>query len=169
MSKKMKWLTEQEIGDLIWPRRAEFFDCPEDSHWAREFRLNRGIVDFACFHPKTIDLYELKITANSHSVFQLVMYLRDMKSQVDNDYFFMNKERGSRNAPDVRGHLIARFIDHEIVEFCNQINVTLWKAKIDKLGSLEEVEMVGDTYPFHEFHCPKLEKLIQTHCAVKNV
>lgn len=159
---KSIWLNEHEIGDLIWrdwendkvfPEYQIFPDKQKQRF--REFNIGRGRVDFACFnkldggHTQFIELFELKITASSDSVIQLIKYKRDLKKylrQVFGECF----DQGQPIMPKLYLNLVARYFDSKIIELCTELDINLWRVEVlskDEINLQIEFDLINDEVP----------------------
>lgn len=135
MAKKMKWLTEKEIGDRLI--ESDFF---EGSEVHREFKIGKGVADFVSFYPNGIDVYELKITATVHSLFQVSNYVNDLRSQLFNSF----RKRDAADNPNVGANIIARYIDNDVIDAAKFLNIAIFKISIDdKTGQINDIDLVS--------------------------
>ncbi|MEN0058916.1 MAG: hypothetical protein AAGB31_08780 [Bdellovibrio sp.] len=161
------WLTESQLGDLIWDGLFERFAGRPDSKAFREFPVGYGRVDFAAFHKKTVNLYELKITASIDSVIQLAKYSRDMSEHLRR-HFYSGSIEFAKECPEVKTCLIARYFDTKIVELCTEYGIGMLRVNVVSKSDIElEDEIVAD---FPEVPISgKTQEEIQNFYGVVNV
>lgn len=133
------WLTEQEIGDLIWANWEEFFggNFSDLTRRVRELPINGGRVDFATFAKNTnpannfIELFELKITASISSIIQILTYKQDL-DEVLRQAFYESEEFKEVHmySPQINMNLVARYFDAQILQICSEIGIVLWRVNV---------------------------------------
>ncbi|MBA3755923.1 MAG: hypothetical protein H0X02_06720 [Nitrosomonas sp.] len=167
MAGKLHWLTEQQLGDTIWDRKTEFFGHNEKEKWFREMKIGRGYVDFARFTSAAVELFELKITASIHSVYQLSKYKSDLEGLVMKTFWFGPEKKIIEGDPEIMSHLIARFVDNDIVHFCNHIGICLWKIDVANNGDVNGIDLISDDNEKYNVQDRPLAMELLNHFAVK--
>lgn len=124
------WLSEEQIGDLLLEGFFKpLLDEVGTGRLVRECQIGRGRVDFLVLAPKTVSLYELKITACLDSVAQLIRYERDLDEYL-RLHFYKGAIENARKLPKVRLCLMARYFDTKIVELCAQYGIELHRINL---------------------------------------
>jgi hypothetical protein len=130
------YLSEKEIGDLLWRDWDHHFPLNERRKTYREMKVDSAIPDFLSFrnfHGKEhLNIYELKITANIDSVRQLCFYSRVISEQVR-----IKNVYSPEKLPLISLHLIAKNFDNNIFDICGALGVMLHRVIVTSKNEIQ--------------------------------
>lgn len=138
------YLSEKEIGDILHEKWIHLFDdFPDRVQVLREYRICGHVPDFielkSYGNQKIIEIFELKITANMDSVRQICRYRRVIEEHAR----ILFTEKGGI-IPTISMNLIARNIDAQIIDVCEELGVGLWRLK---LKTKKDIDLVLESEP----------------------
>jgi hypothetical protein len=154
--KKPHWLSEKQIGDILWKDPFGHFGTNtfiENHNFFREPNLGKirpdfmglGSVDGALI----VQLIEIKITADAQSVSQLAKYRNFWLDQLDSYRDFVMPKKTSAAGFEIDMSLYARFFDANAFPLAKALNIELKRIEIRSDSEVELVdEGYGDPYQF---------------------
>lgn len=128
------WLTESQIGDLLWRDWESHFEDLDfqNAEKFREYQIGSIRPDFLTFSKSEksaplIGVFELKITADFDSIKQLCRYKRHIDEYIRLSFC----KYGFASIPDVNLNLIAKSFDAHIVDLAHELKIELWRVELD--------------------------------------
>ncbi len=136
------YLSEKEICDEVESNFDVFFNYMGDSKLYREVSLGACRADFIEFTSGYINVIEVKITANIDAVRQVVFYKRVAEEHLRQNFSDLNL-----SLKQFCCAILARNIDQEIIDLCEDMQIALYRLKFDESKNLVGADPINEFFP----------------------
>lgn len=158
------YLSEKEICDQIHEKYDSFFNDLGDSIVYREVEIGACRADFVEFTKNYINVIETKITADLDTVRQVTKYKRIVEEHMRSNF----TEHNLNFNMNFCSTIMARNIDRDIIDLCEEMNISLYRLKFDKKKQLVDAELINEFFP-PIYQSTSFLELLKKHAGLSNV